>query len=104
MKTRKLISTTRRLALKSTAAPHTPATPATPTNPTSTTLTSPVLTTRQAAEYLNVKESTLEQQRWQGKGPRFVKLSRSVRYRLADLEAYLEERTFNSTTEAQAAA
>lgn len=59
------------------------------------------LTTKQAAEKLQVKETTLEQWRWNGKGPRFIKLGRCVRYRTADLEAFQEERVFTSTTEAQ---
>lgn len=58
------------------------------------------LTTAEAARYLNVQPSTLEQWRWNGRGPRFVKIERSCRYRLADLEAYLESRVFSSTTEA----
>lgn len=58
------------------------------------------LKTKQAAEFLQVKKSTLEQWRWSGKGPRFCKLNRSVIYRKADLEAFLEARTFNNTTEA----
>lgn len=62
------------------------------------------LTTNQAAQYLNVQPATLEQWRWNGRGPKFVKISRSVRYRLADLEAFLEARVFGSTTEAQAKA
>ncbi|QWV97455.1 helix-turn-helix domain-containing protein [Geomonas nitrogeniifigens] len=57
-----------------------------------------LLTTQEAAEILRVKESTLEQWRWQGRGPQFVKLGRLVRYRLADLEAYLAERVSASTT------
>ncbi len=63
--------------------------------------TSPNLTTEDAAKFLNVKPSTLEQNRWKGTGPRFVKIGRSVRYRMADLEAYLDANVFNSTTEAQ---
>lgn len=67
------------------------------------TSTTPTLTTPEAAKFLNLQPSTLEQWRWiGGRGPRFVKIGRSVRYRLADLEAFLEERTFSSTTEAQA--
>lgn len=62
------------------------------------------LTTRQAADYLGLKEATLEQWRWNGRGPRFVKLGRACRYRTADLDAYLDSRTFGSTTEAQRAA
>jgi len=60
------------------------------------------LTTRQAAEFLQVKETTLEQWRWNGKGPRFIKMGRSCRYRKTDLDAFIEARIFGSTTEAQA--
>lgn len=81
--------TTPRLALQSTAAPHTPAIPA----------NSPTLTTAQAAQFLNVKPSTLEQQRWRGVGPKLCKLSRSVRYRLSDLQKYLEDAVRTSTTD-----
>lgn len=59
--------------------------------------------TPEAATYLNVQPATLEQWRWNGRGPRFVKIGRSVRYRIADLEAFLDSRVFASTTEAQAA-
>lgn len=62
------------------------------------------LTTKQAAEFLQVKETTLEQWRWNGKGPRFIKLGRCVRYRRTDIETFVEGRTYTSTTEAQAAA
>lgn len=64
---------------------------------------SPNLKTEDAAKFLNVQPATLEQWRWNGRGPRFCKIGRSCRYRLADLEAFLEERVFSSTTEAQAA-
>jgi excisionase family DNA binding protein len=60
--------------------------------------------TEEAAEYLQVEPTTLEQWRWNGKGPRFIKMGRSVRYRISDLEAFIEGRAFTSTTEAQAAA
>lgn len=62
-----------------------------------------IYTTPEAAEYLSIKPTTLEQWRWQGKPPRFCKIGRNVRYRKADLDAFLEERVFDSTTEAQAA-
>ncbi len=65
--------------------------------------TPPTLRTPDAAAYLNVQPATLEQWRWNGKGPRFVKLGRAVRYRQADLDAFLEARVFANTTEAQAA-
>lgn len=62
------------------------------------------LKTRQAAEFLQVKETTMEQWRWNGKGPKFCKINRSVIYRRSDLEAFVNARVFSSTTEAQAAA
>lgn len=63
-----------------------------------------VLNTLEAAAYLNIRPSTLEQWRWNGRGPRFCKIGRSCRYRVADLDAFLNDRAFVSTTEAQAAA
>jgi len=61
-------------------------------------MTDRLLTTRQAALILNLRESTLEQWRWNGRGPEYVKLNRAVRYRLADVEAFVERRVFSSTT------
>lgn len=61
------------------------------------------LTTQEAAAYLNIKPTTLEQWRWNGKGPRFCKIGRSCRYRQADLDAFLGARVFSSTSEAQVA-
>ena len=60
-----------------------------------------LLTTREAAVYLRIQPATMEQHRWNGRGPRFVKLGRSVRYRQSDLDAFLDARVFTSTTEAQ---
>jgi predicted site-specific integrase-resolvase len=62
------------------------------------------LKTAEAADFLQVKPTTLEQWRWQGTGPKFIKMNRAVRYRREDLEAFIEARVFGSTTEAQAAA
>jgi len=61
----------------------------------------PNLNTKEAAKFLNIKPATLDQHRWRGTGPRFVKIGRCVRYRMADLDAFLTEQTFSSTTEAQ---
>src|SRR5215471_15399640 len=36
----------------------------------------------------NVSPRTLERWRWQGKGPRYLKIGGRVRYRLEDIEAY----------------
>jgi excisionase family DNA binding protein len=60
-----------------------------------------LLTTAQAAEYLGVSKAFLERDRWAGARIRFIKVgSRAVRYRMADLEAYLDARTRRSTSEA----
>lgn len=50
-----------------------------------------LLTTREAAVYLAVSEAWLERQRWLRTGPVFIRVGRAVRYRQADLEAYLKE-------------
>ena len=65
---------------------------------------SPNLTTSEAAHFLHVQPATLEQWRWNGRGPNFVKIGRVCRYRLQDLEAFLEARIFSSTTAAQTGA
>lgn len=62
-----------------------------------------LLDTPEAAVYMNYKPATLEQWRWNGRGPLFVKIGRSVRYRISDLDNFLSERVFSNTTEAQAA-
>lgn len=80
--------------------------PASPSHPVGQTnrYIAAVFKTPEAAAYLDVKPATLEQWRWNGRGPRFCKIGRSCRYRQADLDAFLSERVFSSTTEAQAAA
>ena len=59
-----------------------------------------VLTTRQAAEYLSLAETTLEKKRVYGGGPLFIRLGRAVRYRLADLDAWLASCIRTSTSDA----
>ena len=44
----------------------------------------------QAADYLNMKVGTLRQWRFLSRGPAYLKIGRSVRYRKEDLDAYLE--------------
>lgn len=55
------------------------------------------MTTRQAADFLGLKRNTLEIWRLRGTGPRFVKMGRAVRYRLADIEDYIEAQTKQKT-------
>jgi predicted DNA-binding transcriptional regulator AlpA len=51
-----------------------------------------LLTAEEVAEVLKVRVETLNQWRWLGKGPRAIKSGRRfLRYRPADVEAWLEE-------------
>jgi excisionase family DNA binding protein len=43
----------------------------------------------EAAEYLGLKQNTLTRWRWEGRGPRFYKVGGAIRYKLADLEAFV---------------
>lgn len=51
---------------------------------------SELLTVSEAARWAKVSESYLNKARLTGSGPRFVRLGRSIRYRPADLEAWVE--------------
>jgi predicted DNA-binding transcriptional regulator AlpA len=59
----------------------------------------PLLTQRQAAEMLALSERTLERFRVSGLGPKFVRMGKSVRYRLSDVEVWIASRTVGSTSE-----
>lgn len=56
-------------------------------------------TPEDAADMLAVSVKTLEAWRRLGKGPRFVKLGRAVRYALEDLEDFSRARTVNNSAE-----
>jgi excisionase family DNA binding protein len=61
---------------------------------------SPLYTTKQAAEYLGVSPAFLERDRWAGARIAFIKLgTRSIRYRLSDLEEFIEQQVRHSTSE-----
>ena len=63
-----------------------------------------LLNTKQAARTLGVSHRTLEDWRCTGSGPRFLKLgNRMVRYRLSDLQEFLQLPAFSNTAEAKAA-
>ena len=48
------------------------------------------LTTQQAAEFLSLKPTTLNQWRWSGKGPKYVRIGeRTIRYRHQDLQHWI---------------
>lgn len=61
------------------------------------------LDTAAAAKYVGLSKSTLEKLRVWGTGPKYLKLNRTVRYRVSDLEAWLNERVVSSTSESPSA-
>jgi predicted DNA-binding transcriptional regulator AlpA len=63
---------------------------------------SSLLTPRQAAAYTGLALATLQRQRTEGTGPKFVKIGkRRVGYRLMDLLAWIDARVANSTADAR---
>ena len=60
---------------------------------------SELLTPKEAAGFLRLSESFLAKARMRGDGPRYRKLSRSVRYLKADLLVYLKACAKTSTAE-----
>lgn len=60
----------------------------------------PLLKEAEASAYLNVPTKTLRQWRWKGAGPHFIKLrGKMVRYRQADLDAFVESGARRSTSD-----
>ena len=60
-----------------------------------------LLNTEQASKVLGMKPKSLANSRYTGVGVQipFIKCGNLVRYRLSDLERYMEENTFNHTGE-----
>jgi predicted DNA-binding transcriptional regulator AlpA len=54
-----------------------------------------LITTKEAADYLNLSPASLIRYRWQGAGPRFVRPGggRAVRYSISDLQAWVSSNT-----------
>ncbi len=52
-----------------------------------------------ASTILKVSTRTLQAWRVQGYGPKFIKVGRSVRYRLEDIHAFVNENVHQSTSE-----
>lgn len=66
-------------------------------------MTEQLLTAAQASDLLAMSQGALAQMRYLGTGPKFIKLSkRAVRYRPADLDAWIE-RSVHTRTESQVA-
>ena len=59
-----------------------------------------LLNTSQAANFLGLSKAFLERDRWAGAKVPFIKIStRAVRYRLEDLEKYIDSRVRKSTSD-----
>ena len=52
-----------------------------------------------ASTILKVSARTLQAWRVRGYGPKFIKVGRSVRYRLEDLQTFVNENVYQSTSE-----
>jgi predicted DNA-binding transcriptional regulator AlpA len=61
-----------------------------------------VISTKTAAHFIGLSESTLAKLRLNGNGPIYCKLGRRVVYRPSDLEQWLESRTARDTSDADA--
>ena len=61
--------------------------------------TRPLLDTDQVATLLGLRPNTLAQWRMTGSGPTFVRLGRRVRYRAADIDAWIESQARRSTSD-----
>ena len=59
-----------------------------------------LLTTKQAAELLNLSEKTLSMWRCKGSGPPFIKRGK-ILYCKPDLDAWLQEAKYTSTAQAK---
>ncbi|SHK68515.1 transcriptional regulator, AlpA family [Marinobacter antarcticus] len=59
-----------------------------------------LLNTKEAAQYLGISKAFLERDRWAGARVPFIKVgSRAVRYRLSDLNDYIEKQVRFSTSQ-----
>jgi excisionase family DNA binding protein len=57
----------------------------------STPTRTPLLTPTEVAKELGLPARTVEQWRYRNLGPRYVKVGRHVRYRPADIDAWIEQ-------------
>lgn len=61
-----------------------------------------LLTDKQAAEFMGISTGTIRNWRILGEGPIFTKIGpKHVRYRLRDINEWLDSRRFRSTSEYQ---
>lgn len=62
------------------------------------------LTAAEVGVKVRKSEAALAQWRYLGRGPKFIKLGRNIRYRASDVEAWLDQRTVQRTGEPGSAA
>ena len=62
-----------------------------------------LMSEQEAADLLCISFRTLQAWRVRGGGPRFCKVGRAVRYRLSDLDVWLEKQSRGSTSDVVAA-
>ena len=59
-----------------------------------------LMTTEDVARHLGVNKKTLDRMRGRGDGPRYLRLtSKIIRYRLADIEEFLEAKARTNTAQ-----
>ncbi len=64
----------------------------------------PLLTTAAAAKFLSVSQAFLERDRWAGATIPYIKVgSRAVRYRMTDLQAFIDARVRRTSADASSA-
>jgi hypothetical protein len=61
--------------------------------------THPLLDQQEAADHLRMTPRFLESRRSRGDGPVYIKVGNRVRYRLSDLDAWVEEQRRTSTSD-----
>jgi len=61
----------------------------------------PLLHEADAARYIGMSIAFLRQARMRARGPAFFRIGRSVRYRFADLDAWLSERRVTTRDQAE---
>lgn len=57
-----------------------------------------LMTADQVAEYLQVSTKTMDDWRRKKHGPRWIKVGGSIRYRVRDVDAYLDAQTVETRT------
>ena len=60
---------------------------------------SQLITESNAAILLCVSPATLRKWRWEGKGPKFIKVGRKVAYRDSDIAAFIDSQVRQSTSD-----